>query len=101
MFVGRRIAPEHFFFGSGLMKIPVSPLKIGVGKPHAEETATNSASKNVRRLLLEKFGRMTTNNFMHTPLPQQRETLRALEDLFPEDIARTTRPGSARRRTSR
>ncbi|GGW65538.1 exopolysaccharide phosphotransferase [Streptomyces lucensis JCM 4490] len=90
VFVGRRIAPEHFFFGSGLMKIPVSPLKIGVGKPHAEETATNSASKNVRRLLLEKFGRMTTNNFMHTPLPQQRETLRALEDLFPEDIARTT-----------
>ncbi|QOV37271.1 stealth family protein [Streptomyces ferrugineus] len=90
VFVGRRVTAEHFFHGSGLMKIPVSPLKIGVGKPHAEETATNSASKNVRRLLLEKFGRMTTNNFMHTPLPQQRETLRALEGLFPEDIRRTT-----------
>lgn len=72
------------------MKIPVSPLKIGVGKPHAEETATNSASKNVRRLLFEKFGRMTTNNFMHTPLPQRRGTLQALEELFPEDIRRTT-----------
>ncbi|MBT2676902.1 stealth family protein [Streptomyces sp. ISL-14] len=90
VFVGRRVTAEHFFHGSGLMKIPVSPLKIGVGKPHAEETATNSASKNVRRLLLEKFGRMTTNNFMHTPLPQQRETLRALEELFPADIQRTT-----------
>ncbi|MEU6590868.1 stealth family protein [Streptomyces sp. NPDC046881] len=90
VFVGRRVTPEHFFFGSGLMKIPVSPLKIGVGKPHAEETATNSASKNVRRLLLEKFGRMTTNNFMHTPLPQQRGTLVALEELFAEDIRRTT-----------
>ncbi|MCF1597141.1 stealth family protein [Streptomyces muensis] len=90
VFVGRRVTAEHFFHGSGLMKIPVSPLKIGVGKPHAEETATNSASKNVRRLLLEKFGRMTTNNFMHTPLPQHAETLRALEDLFPEDVARTT-----------
>ncbi|MDO0913672.1 stealth family protein [Streptomyces sp. DT2A-34] len=90
VFVGRRVTAEHFFHGSGLMKIPVSPLKIGVGKPHAEETATNSASKNVRRLLLEKFGRMTTNNFMHTPLPQQRETLRALEELFPADIRRTT-----------
>ncbi|MEY9993133.1 hypothetical protein ABIE67_005165 [Streptomyces sp. V4I8] len=90
VFVGRRVTAEHFFHGSGLMKIPVSPLKIGVGKPHAEETATNSASKNVRRLLLEKFGRMTTNNFMHTPLPQRAETLRALEELFPEDIARTT-----------
>ncbi|MFE6623951.1 stealth family protein [Streptomyces sp. NPDC057740] len=90
VFVGRRVTAEHFFHGSGLMKIPVSPLKIGVGKPHAEETATNSASKNVRRLLLEKFGRMTTNNFMHTPLPQRAETLRDLEELFPEDIARTT-----------
>ncbi|MFE7168152.1 stealth family protein [Streptomyces sp. NPDC057616] len=90
VFVGRRVTAEHFFHGSGLMKIPVSPLKIGVGKPHAEETATNSASKNVRGLLMEKFGRMTTNNFMHTPLPQQRETLRTLEELFDEDIRRTT-----------
>ncbi|MFF7334720.1 stealth conserved region 3 domain-containing protein [Streptomyces sp. NPDC008150] len=90
VFVGRRITPELFFHGSGLMKIPVSPLKIGVGKPHAEETATNSASKNVRQLLLEKFGRMTTNNFMHTPLPQQRETLRTLEELFADDVRRTT-----------
>ncbi|MFD5854685.1 stealth family protein [Streptomyces chartreusis] len=90
VFVGRRVTAEHFFHGSGLMKIPVSPLKIGVGKPHADETATNSANKNVRRLLLEKFGRMTTNNFMHTPLPQQRETLQTLEELFREDIARTT-----------
>ncbi|MGY4920422.1 stealth family protein [Streptomyces sp. 900116325] len=90
VFVGRRVTAEHFFHGSGLMKIPVSPLKIGIGKPHAEETATNSASKNVRRLLLEKFGRMTTNNFMHTPLPQQRGTLQAIEQLFPEDVGRTT-----------
>jgi hypothetical protein len=89
VFFGRRVTPEHFFHGSGLMKIPVSPLKIGVGKPHAEETATNSAGKNVRRLLLEKFGRMTTNNFMHTPLPQQRETLTRLEELFAEDVRRT------------
>lgn len=90
VFVGRRVTPEHFFHGSGAMRVPVSPLKIGVGKPHAEETATNSASKNVRRLIQEKFGRITTNNFMHTPLPQQRETLRELEQMFPEDVARTT-----------
>ncbi|MFF0223879.1 stealth family protein [Streptomyces sp. NPDC004629] len=90
VFVGRRVTAEHFFHGSGLMKVPVSPLKIGIGKPHAEETATNSASKNVRRLLLEKFGRMTTNNFMHTPLPQQRGALTAIEELFAKDVRRTT-----------
>jgi hypothetical protein len=90
VFVGRRVTAEHFFHGSGLMKIPVSPLKIGVGEPHAGETATNSANKNVRRLLLDAFGRMTTNNFMHTPLPQQRWTLQVLEDLFPDDVRRTT-----------
>ncbi|MGW0772745.1 stealth family protein [Streptomyces sp. NPDC002835] len=90
VFVGSPVTPEAFFHPSGVMKIPVSPLKIGVGKPHAEETATNSASKNVRRLLMEKFGTLTTNNFMHTPLPQQRQTLRELEEMFPEDISRTT-----------
>ncbi|MFE1438303.1 stealth family protein [Streptomyces sp. NPDC058739] len=90
VFAGRRITPEHFFHGSGLLRVPVSPLKIGVGKPHAEETATNSASKNVRALLMEKFGKMTTNNFMHTPLPQHRGTLLELEELFPEDMRRTT-----------
>ncbi|THA23876.1 sugar phosphotransferase [Streptomyces sp. RKND-216] len=90
VFVGRRVTPEHFFHGSGAMRVPVSPLKIGVGKPHAEETATNSASKNVRRLIRQRFGRITTNNFMHTPLPQQRETLRELEQMFAEDVARTT-----------
>ncbi|MFI9153027.1 stealth family protein [Streptomyces sp. NPDC053367] len=89
VFCGRRVTPEHFFHGSGLMRIPVSPLKIGVGKPHAEETATNSASKNVRALLLEKFGKFTTNNFMHTPLPQHRSTLLEIEKLFPEDVQRT------------
>jgi hypothetical protein len=91
VFVGRAITPEHFFFGNGIMRVPVSPLKIGVGKPHAEETATNSANKNVRRLLLEKHGRITTNNFMHTPLPQQRLTLKELEETFPEDLERTMR----------
>ncbi|MFJ3930359.1 MULTISPECIES: stealth family protein [unclassified Streptomyces] len=90
VFAGRRITPEHFFHGSGLMRVPVSPLKIGVGKPHAEETATNSASKNVRALLLEKFGKITTNNFMHTPLPQHRGTLQEIEELFAEDVQRTT-----------
>ncbi|WP_165986804.1 stealth family protein [Streptomyces sp. YIM 98790] len=90
VFVGRPVLPEHFFLGSGVMKVPVSPLKIGAGKPHAEETATNSASKNVRRLLLDRFGRLTTNNFMHTPLPQQRATLAELEEMFPEEIRRTT-----------
>lgn len=33
---------------------------------------------------------MTTNNFMHTPLPQRRGTLQELEELFPEDVGRTT-----------
>ncbi|MFJ9753172.1 stealth conserved region 3 domain-containing protein [Streptomyces chartreusis] len=33
---------------------------------------------------------MTTNNFMHAPLPQQREMLETLERLLPEHIGRTT-----------
>lgn len=100
VFIGRRVTAEHFFYGSGLMKIPVSPLKIGIGKPHAQETATNSASKNVRHLLLERFGRITTNNFMHTPLPQRRGHFRrsSTSSLTTFDVR--VRHAFARHRTS-
>ncbi|MFB7075300.1 stealth family protein, partial [Streptomyces sp. NPDC056290] len=53
VFVGRHVTPQHFFYGNGIARIPFSPLKVGVGQPHGGETATNSAGKNVRELLLK------------------------------------------------
>src|SRR5690606_4151711 len=72
-------------------RIPFSPLKVGVGQPHGGETATNSAGKNVRELLLKAHDRFVTHNFMHTPLPQVRSVLTELDEMFPEDIERTMR----------
>ncbi|WP_159941485.1 MULTISPECIES: stealth family protein [unclassified Nocardiopsis] len=91
VFFGRPVTPQHFFHGNGIIKVPVSPLKIGLGSPRADETATNSASKNVRKLLEGVHGKFTTNNFLHTPLPQRRSVLLELEELFPEEFARTAR----------
>ncbi|MBB6173720.1 hypothetical protein HNR23_003780 [Nocardiopsis mwathae] len=91
VFVGRPVTPQHFFQGSGIMRVPMSPLKIGLGDAHSRETATNAASKNVRRLLKGEYGRFTTNNFMHTPLPQRQSYLHELEERFPADFDRTMR----------
>nr|WP_281382009.1 stealth family protein [Nocardiopsis mwathae] len=91
VFVGRPVTPQHFFQGSGIMRVPMSPLKIGLGDPHFENPAPNSAGKNVRRLLKGAYGRFTTNKFMHTPHPQVRTLLHELEERFPADFDRTMR----------
>ncbi|MFJ9001603.1 stealth family protein [Streptomyces sp. NPDC102359] len=91
VFVGRSVTPQHFFYGNGIARIPFSPLKVGVGQPHGGETATNSAGKNVRQLLLKAHDRFITHNFMHTPLPQVRSVLKELEEMFPEEVGQTMR----------
>lgn len=91
VFFGRPVTPQNFFHGNGIVKVPVSPLKIGLGEAHGNETATNSASKNVRLLLEDLHGRFTTNNFMHTPMPQRRDVLLELEELFPGELDQTMR----------
>nr|WP_323137440.1 stealth family protein [Streptomyces viridodiastaticus] len=91
VFVGRSVTPQHFFYANGIARIPFSPLKVGVGQPHGGETATNSAGKNVRQLLMKAHDRFITHNFMHTPLPQVRSVLQELEEMFPEEVGQTMR----------
>ncbi|MGW0602904.1 stealth family protein [Streptomyces sp. NPDC002640] len=91
VFAGRPLTPEHFFHGNGIAKLPFSPAQYGLGSPLKDEPAPNSAGKNVRRLLLERHGRMAVNKFMHTPHPQIRTVMREIEELFAEDVERTSR----------
>ncbi|MFJ6569677.1 stealth family protein [Streptomyces sp. NPDC091292] len=91
VFLGRPATPDHFFHANGIAKLPFSPSQLGLGAPHPDEPAPNSAGKNVRELLLGTHGRFTTNKFMHTPHPQLRSVMRELEERFAEDIARTSR----------
>lgn len=91
VFLGRPVTAEHFFHGNGVAKLPFSPAQLGVGEPHRDEPAPNSAGKNVRRLLLDAHGRFTVNKFKHTPHPQLREVMSELEEQFADDVNRTSR----------
>jgi hypothetical protein len=91
VFVGRPVDAGHFFFGNGIAKLPFAPFQIGLGDPHPDEPAPNSAGKNVARLMLTAHGRLIVNKFKHAPHPQIRTVMEELEELFPEETALTAR----------
>ncbi|WP_406295970.1 stealth family protein [Streptomyces sp. NBC_00624] len=91
VFLGRPVTPGHFFHGNGIAKVPFSPSQLGLGAPHPDEPAPNSAGKNVRRLLQGDHGRMTVNKFAHAPHPQLRSVMREIEERYAEDVDRTSR----------
>ncbi|MDT0547645.1 MULTISPECIES: stealth family protein [Streptomyces] len=91
VFLGRPITAGHFFHGNGIAKLPFSPAQLGLGTPHPDEPAPNSAGKNVRDLIQAAHGRLTVSKFMHTPHPQIRTVMRELEDHFALELDRTSR----------
>ncbi|MEV5415045.1 stealth family protein [Streptomyces albogriseolus] len=91
VFVGRSVTPQHFFYANGIARLPFSTYQIGVGDPHPQASAPNSAGRNVRRLLEETYGVSITHKFLHTPHPQRRDVLNDLERDYPEAIERTMR----------
>lgn len=91
VFLGRPVTAGHFFHGNGLAKLPFSPFQFGLGAPHPDEPAPNSAGKNVRALLQAEHGRFLVNKFMHTPHPQIRTVMREIEQRYAEDVERTSR----------
>ncbi|MBM7167323.1 stealth conserved region 3 domain-containing protein [Streptomyces sp. G44] len=89
-FVGP-VTAGNFFHGNGIAKLPFSSFQLGLGTPHPDEPAPNSAGKNVRRLLLDAHDRLTVSKFKHAPQPQLRSVMAELEEAFEEDVARTSR----------
>ncbi|MEU1144415.1 stealth family protein [Streptomyces sp. NPDC005863] len=91
VFFTRPATAGQFFHGNGIAKLPFSPFQLGVDAPHPDEPAPNSAGKNVRELLQKTHSRFTVSKFKHTPHPQLRSVLTELEELFTEDVQRTSR----------
>lgn len=91
VFMGRPVPASQFFHGNGIAQIPFSPAQLGLGAPHPDDPAPNSAGKNVRRLLAESHGTFTTHKFKHTPHPQIRSVMRDIEERFPDEVRRTSR----------
>ncbi|MFH9662973.1 stealth family protein [Streptomyces sp. NPDC017248] len=89
VFINRPVGPERFFHGNGIARIPLSPLKLGVGDPHPLEPAPNSAGKNAREVIRRFHGRYPTHKSLHTPHPQLMSVMREMESLGIEELERT------------
>ncbi|MHB9860538.1 stealth family protein [Streptomyces sp. YIM S03343] len=90
VFINRPVRAEHFFHGNGIARIPLSPLKLGVGAPHPLEPAPNSAGKNAREVIKRFHGRQITHKSLHTPHPQLLSVMRDMENLSIEELERTS-----------
>ncbi|WP_327717996.1 stealth family protein [Streptomyces sp. NBC_00490] len=89
VFINRPVGAEHFFHGNGIARIPLSPLKLGIGAPHPLEPAPNSAGKNAREIISRFHGRHITHKSLHTPHPQLLSVMREMESLGIEELDRT------------
>lgn len=90
VFINRPVRAEHFFHGNGIARIPLSPLKLGVGAPHPLEPAPNSAGKNAREVIMRFHGRHVTHKSLHTPHPQLLSVMREMESLGIAELERTS-----------
>ncbi|WP_159942656.1 stealth family protein [Nocardiopsis sp. FR26] len=89
VFFGRPAHPSLFFHPNGIAKLNPSPYRFGLGEPSEEDQPVDAAAKRNSELLRERFGRVPTAKFKHTPIPQRRSVLEELEREFPEVFLRT------------
>lgn len=89
MFFGRPIGPDLFFSPGGITKFIEASTRIGLGDNHLDRSGFENAARVNRRLLYEKFGRITTRHLEHTAAPMRKSVLREMEHEFSADFAQT------------
>lgn len=89
MFFGRTVGPEMFFSPGGLTKFIEATTRIGLGENDSRRSGHENAARVNRRLLHDRFGRVTTRHLEHTAAPFTKSVAEELEREFPDDFART------------
>ena len=89
MFFGRSVGPEMFFSPGGISMFVEDETRIGLGPNDDQRSGFENAARVNRRLLLQRFGRITTRHLAHAPTPLRRSVLRKLEQEFPDEFAAT------------
>ncbi|WP_442884847.1 stealth family protein [Arthrobacter sp. Soc17.1.1.1] len=89
MFFGRPVAPDMFFSPGGVTKFIEADTRIGLGENDAERSGFENAARVNRRLLHERFGRITTRHLEHTAAPLRRSVLLEMEDEFAAEFKAT------------
>ncbi|WP_349904125.1 stealth family protein [Parafrigoribacterium humi] len=91
MFFGRPVSPDMFFSPGGVTKFIESRTRIGLGRADTARSGFENSARVNRRLLNERFGRVTTRHLEHAATPLRKSVLLELEREFAEDFARTAR----------
>jgi hypothetical protein len=89
MFFGRPVSPDMFFTPGGITKFIEAETRIGLGDNDAERSGFENAARVNRKLLWNRFGRITTRHLEHTAAPLRRSVVAKMEREFPEEFRKT------------
>ncbi|QNE13476.1 sugar phosphotransferase [Pseudarthrobacter sp. NBSH8] len=89
MFFGRPVGPDMFFTPGGVTKFIEAETRIGLGDNDAERSGFENAARVNRKLLWNRFGRITTRHLEHTAAPLRRSVVARMEREFPEEFQKT------------
>jgi hypothetical protein len=89
MFFGRPVRPELFFTSGGLTKFLEGENRIGLGESNTQRSGFENAARVNRRLLHERFGRLTTRHLEHAAVPLRKSVMQEMEQEFADEFAAT------------
>ncbi|MBY6539292.1 stealth conserved region 3 domain-containing protein [Rhodococcus sp. BP-349] len=89
MFFGRPVGPQMFFSPGGISMFVEAGTRIGLGSNDEQRSGFENAARVNRRLLHDRFGRITTRHLEHAPVPLRRSVMFELEKEFPDEFAAT------------
>jgi hypothetical protein len=89
MFFGRPVGPDMFFTPGGITKFIEAETRIGLGDNAAERSGFENAARVNRKLLWNRFGRITTRHLEHSAAPLRRSVVAQMEQEFPSEFAKT------------
>jgi hypothetical protein len=89
MFFGRPVSPDMFFSPGGLTKFIEATTRIGLGENNPKRSGFENAARVNRRLLHQRFGRVTTRHLEHTAAPLRKSVVEDLIREFPDEFRAT------------
>lgn len=89
MFFGRPVRPDMFFSPGGVTKFIEATTRIGLGENNPTRSGFENSARVNRRLLHERFGRVTTRHLEHAATPLRKSVMLEMESEFAEDFERT------------